>query len=236
MVIQGLRFGWFTEPPKPKKRRALHDLDTQSSSILGLPSHLPGHMPSHQSSTRRSDKPGHRFGKRVKKNTRNFSPLPRDAPATEAEKIGRPEQAVEKPTPAIETTRAEEVIVRDGCVPYIISRPIPEGKSLKKVVITVVSKDQGWSNYLGDYDTYRNSWTWFELSVGPPNDSADKWRGDVVRNLHAHGNFKEHTIEISDMELYEKAGGGDVLTVWALARFAGWVNMVKEVTIRYVVE
>ena len=105
------------------------------------------------------------------------------------------------------------------------------------VIITVVSKDQGWSDHLDDYGTYRNSWTWFELSVGPPTeDSREKWRGLVVRNLHAHGDFKEHTIEITDGELYEKAESGDVLTVWALAKFEGWRNTVKKVVIRYVVE
>ena len=135
--------------------------------------------------------------------------------------------------------REEEVSVRDGEVSYLISRPIPEGKTLKKVVITVVSKDQGWSSFFIDQGTYRNSWTWFELSVGPPKDSGEegeKWRGEVVRNLHAHDSFKKHTIEISDEELYEKAKSGDVLTVWALARYPGWRNTVKKVEVRYVVE
>jgi len=132
--------------------------------------------------------------------------------------------------------REEDVIVRDGRVSYVVSQPIPEGKVLRKVVVTVVSKDQGWSSHLEDYGTYRNSWTWFELSVGSPTPgSPEKWHGMVVRNLLAHHTFKEHTIEISDRELYEKAEGGDVLTVWALAKFSGSTNMVKKVTIRYVV-
>ena len=63
----------------------------------------------------------------------------------------------------------------------------------------------------------------------------EKWCGEVVRNLHAHGDFEEHTVEIADGELYEKAKSGDVLTVWALAGYSGWKNTVKEVTIRYVV-
>ena len=60
--------------------------------------------------------------------------------------------------------------------------------------------------------------------------------GEVVRNIRAHGEFEQHTIEITDGELYEKAESGDVLTVWALARFPGWENTVWRVTIRYVVE
>jgi hypothetical protein len=57
-----------------------------------------------------------------------------------------------------------------------------------------------------------------------------------VRNLHAHSEFKEHTVVIRDKRLYEKAESGHVLTVWAHARGTGWKNTVKEVTIRYVVE
>ena len=158
---------------------------------------------------------------------------------TTAETVGRCEPLVGNPVLRIEIIdqSEKEVIVRDGCVPYVISRPIPEGKALRKVIITVVSKDQGWSDHLDDYGTYRNSWTWFELSVGPPSeDSGEKWRGLVVRNLHAHGDFKEHTIEITDGELYEKAESGDVLTVWALAKFEGWRNTVKKVVIWYIVE
>lgn len=151
--------------------------------------------------------------------------------------VENPKPGVEEPTPRIEIIdhHEESVKVRDDRVAYLVSRPIPEGKTLKKVVITVVSKDQGWSSYPQDHGTYRNSQTWFELSVGPSKDS-EKWCGEVVRNLHAHEDFKEHTVEMVDEELYEKAKSGDVLTVWALARYPGWKNTVKKATIRYVVE
>ena len=145
----------------------------------------------------------------------------------------------EKRKPKIEITDKLEgkVQVSDGSVPYLTSKPIPNGKKLKKVAITVVSHDQGWSSFQEDHGTYNNSWTWFELSVGPPSGgNVERWRGEVVRNLHAHGEFKEHTIEISDQRLYEKAESGDVLTVWAHAKFSGWKNSVKRATIRCVVE
>ena len=148
-------------------------------------------------------------------------------------------EVVEKPKPVtvILGEREETVRVSNDNISYLTSEPIPSGKRLKKVVITVVSKDQGWSSYPDDHGTYRGSWTWFELSVGSPlKDSGEKWRGEVTRNLHAHGDFKEHVIEIKDGELYEKAESGDVLTVWARAQFPGWVNTVKKVKIRYVVE
>ena len=152
--------------------------------------------------------------------------------------VAKPKPIVEKPKPRVEITdqHEENVTVRDDSrIAYLVSRPIPEGKTLKKVVITVVSKDQGWSSYMQDHGTYRNSWTWFELSVGPSGGS-EKWCGEVVRNLHAGDDFKEHSVEIVDGELYEKAKSRDVLTVWALAKFSGWKNTVKKVTIRYFVE
>jgi len=152
---------------------------------------------------------------------------------TTAESVGKP-----KPEAEIVHKHEEDAQVSDGSVPYLTSEPIPSGKRLKKVVITVVSKDQGWSSYSEDHGTYRNTWTWFELSVGRPSDEGfvERWRGEVVRNLHAHGEFKEHTIQILDKGLYEKAESGDVLTVWAHAQFPGWRNTVKKVMIRYVVE
>ena len=57
----------------------------------------------------------------------------------------------------------------------------------------------------------------------------------MIRNLHAHDDFKEHTVEVADGKLYEKVKSGDVL-VWALARHPGWENTVKNVTMRYVVD
>ena len=123
----------------------------------------------------------------------------------------------------------------EGIAPYLTSTPIPNGKILKKVIITIVSKDQGWSGYERHHETYEGSWTWFELSVGPLSGS-ERWRGEVVTNLHAHENFREHTVEISDKGLYAKAESGDVLTIWACAVHSGWVNTVKEAIIYCAVE
>ena len=142
-----------------------------------------------------------------------------------------------KPEMVLIDRREETVNVSHGSVSYLTSKPIPSGTKLRKVVITVVSKDQGWSSSPDDHGTYRGSCTWFELSVGSSSETpAEKWRGEVVRNLHAHGDFKKHTIEILDKGLYEKAESGDVLTVWAHAEYLGWRNTVKKVKIRYVVE
>ena len=162
-----------------------------------------------------------------KRQVRRLLRLPKRRLITVRDIVGRKPGAV--------TEEREEVLrVSNDCVPYIVSQPIPPGKTLRNVVIAIVSKDQGWSSYPSDHGTYRNSWTWFELSVG--SESGEKWRGEVVRNCHAHGEFKEHTVKILAEEFYEKAQSGDVLTVWALAKFPGWKNTVKKVTVGYVVE
>ena len=226
-------------PPTPKGHRGRYDSNNQSSSTLGSSFSVSARLRHSGSGTHKSNGPGRRFGTKVEKYVRSFLHLPRRVLVTTTAETSRGrETVVEELTPGTEITdqREEDIIVRDDCVPYVVSRPIPEGKTLRKVVVTVVSKDQGWSTYLGDYGTYRNSWTWFELSIGSlAQGSGEKWRGMVVRNLHAHHDFKEHTIEISDGELYKMAKSGDVLTVWALAKFPGSMNMVKKVTVRYVV-
>ena len=210
--------------------------DSVSSFFTGLKTSHPNGDGAHKSVGRRR-----RLGKRVR-DLLHLPQQPMTEPAERHEPLRIP-RLVERPNPAgqpkpgveLIDQREENVFVRDDRIPYLVSRQIPEGKSLKKVVITIVSKDQGWSSYEADHGTYRNSWTWFELSVGPSEDS-EKWCGEVVRNLHAHDEFKEHTVEITDGELYKKAKSGDVLTVWALARHSGWRNRVKKVTIRYVAE
>lgn len=201
----------------------------EHSSLSSSVSHSIGrifHLPHHGEGSKRDPSKSHRA--RAKKHMRHLLHLSDPGSTTVA---GGEERKSE--TEIVEK-REESVQVSEGSVSYLTSKPIPNGKKLRKVVITVVSKDQGWSSYQQDHETYRNSWTWFELSVGSP--SGERWRGEVVRNLHAHADFKEHTIEIFDNKLYERAESGDVLTVWAHAKFSGWVNKVKKVTIQYVVE
>lgn len=95
--------------------------------------------------------------------------------------------------------RGEIIRVFDRSISYPTSKPIPSGKRLKKVGSTPVPKDKGQSKDPGDHGSYRGSWTRFGLSTRPSSgDSGEKWRSKVVRNLHTHSEFKEHTIEILD--------------------------------------
>jgi len=64
---------------------------------------------------------------------------------TTTETVVRRELAVEKPASGIEVDdqREENINVLGGTISYLVSRPIPEGMALKKVAITVFSKDHG---------------------------------------------------------------------------------------------
>ena len=204
------------------------EADLEEGTLLGLPPHE-----EHSAHHSLSNIFGGTFASRIGKYVRSF--LRPQGRAT-AEAPGRREP-VEKPKLGTEIIdrREDEVTVCDDRVAYLVSLPIPEGRTLRRVVITIVSKSQGRPVLPSDRGACRNSWTWFELSVGPLKGS-ERWCGEVVRNLHAHDHFEERTIEILDEELYEKAKSGDVLTVWALAKRSGWKNTVKKVMIRYVVQ
>ena len=222
----GLIFDWSPAPSDPKgyKEHSILSGSTLVNSSVGRLFTHSGSVSKHGSSGGRRAK--------VKKHMRHLLHLSKhESTAEEAAEKRDPEVAI--------VDQREEIayVSGDSSIPYLTSGPIPGGKKLKKVVITIVSKDQGWSSYQNDHGTYRNSWTWFELSVGAPSkDSGEKWRGEVVRNLHAHDDFKKHVVEIMDEELYKKAESGDVLTVWAHAQYQGWKNTVKKVKIRYIVE
>ena len=226
MTTQGLTLGWFIAISKSegKENRDFEDLSGTTHPLTPNPA---SSLPNESSSDRLLIK--------AKKHTSRIL----NSPGRKLEKMAAKRRLrVEKSTPGNEfIVQSGEVTVRNGYVSCVISQPIPKGKKLRKVIITAVSKDQGWSDYLEDYGTHRSSRTWFELSVASPSEGpGEKWRGLVVKNLLAYGDFKEQTKEMEDKELYEKADSGDVLTVWAHAGSQDSVNTVKKVVIKYTIE
>lgn len=92
-------------------------------------------------------------------------------------------------------------------VSHLVSRPIPEDKTPKKVVITVISEDQGWSSYPGDYDTYRDGRRGSSCRFDPRRTSE---RGDAGRWLgtFTHPVASRNTLSRSQM--------------WSFTRRRGW--------------
>ena len=145
------------------------------------------------------------------------------------------------------------VRVENDCVPYLTSGQIPEGHRLREVVISIDYEEQGHSSGRKDSGS---SWTSFELSLGSSKRSTEvgdkgegegasreKWRGNlgVANNLDADGNSgvadnhdadSNFSIRVRDSELREKAGSGDVLTVWVGSGSTGCGITVKSIWIR----
>lgn len=114
--------------------------------------------------------------------------------------------------------------VKDGQSPRLFAGAVvpyhlPRG-FVRLIRFKTISRDQGWSSYAEDYNTYNNSWTWFEagitgfdeelgpldcehhryddshLSLCAPEPGPYKYGNKrIVTNLHAYREYSEHTVE-----------------------------------------
>ncbi|CAG7915866.1 unnamed protein product [Penicillium olsonii] len=120
--------------------------------------------------------------------------------------------------------------------PYLISDPIPEGR-LEEIRINIWSHDQGWSSYREDHGTYRNSWTWFELTAEGPGGRKVITEGEDLRltcNVHAKKEATHHEIIFrrhEDLRLMQALQAGDLISIVPMARYAGWMNTVEKASI-----
>jgi hypothetical protein len=140
-------------------------------------------------------------------------------------------------------------------VPYLFTDPIGmEGLSglhpVRKVVFTLVSRDQGFSWDQEWHNTYDHSWTWFEAVVANFEDEDDVSTGGgkkILCNLHAGKEFLTHVVEWDvssegEEKKYVFSEGGETewvkgllrgqkigITAWA--RFSGWTNYVQSAKI-----
>ena len=113
---------------------------------------------------------------------------------------------------------------------------------LRRIVFTFTSKDQGWSSYPEDYNTYRNTWSWFEVGVRPTNETeSDPTRGfrpdeyqryELQRNRHAGKEPESYRIEYGREDpITKNLKPGDVVDLLACAQFGGWENQVHAASI-----
>jgi hypothetical protein len=140
-------------------------------------------------------------------------------------------------------------------VPYLFTDCIGmEGLSglhpVRKVVFTLVSKDQGYSWDQEWHETYEHSWTWFEAVVANFEDEDDVSSGRgkrIMCNLHAGKEFLTHAVEwdiSSDDEekkyVFSEGGEsewikglvrGQKIGITAWARFDGWTNYIQSAKI-----
>lgn len=110
---------------------------------------------------------------------------------------------------------------------------------LRKVVFTITSKDQGWSDYRQDHGTYNNSWTWFEATVLDWGSVAPEIPARrICINIHAGRDWKTHKVtwtwdseDKSESEWITRLCRGQKIGINVWAQFAGWSNSIRAATI-----
>ena len=132
------------------------------------------------------------------------------------------------------TVRSEPGHFHNANVRYLQSERIQGGDfthPLRRLIVTMDSKDQGWSSYPELHGTRQDSWTWFELTLDDGRTGDEIVRVEVIRNIHAGEIFIQHRIDIEDERVLGQAQKGDLLSVWVRAMYPGWCNHVRSVEI-----
>ncbi|KAI9872454.1 MAG: hypothetical protein M1830_001605, partial [Pleopsidium flavum] len=139
-------------------------------------------------------------------------------------------------------TRTDLVAVTlhdDADQAYIKSRPIvgTPASPVRKVVITITSRDQGWSDWPEEHGTYTESNTWFDVTAENVNGHGEQNRLDwIVRNQHGGGGERTHTVVLESQAHYStptregawvnELKNRQILSVIPRARYLNWVNYV----------
>jgi hypothetical protein len=117
---------------------------------------------------------------------------------------------------------------------YVTSPPITGNgmRPVRRVIFTIKSHDQGWSDYREHHGTYEGSWTWFEARI-IGTDGKEKGEPLMLNyNVHASPEVRTHTIVCErdgEDELAKWVRGlraGEKIAVVPEARFPGWANHV----------
>lgn len=121
---------------------------------------------------------------------------------------------------------------------YLTSDPIRGNRfPVQQINIHIWSRDQGWSNYLEDHGTFRNSWTWCELDIDRPLGRDDISKQEDLRlatNVHAGRAVHHHQVEYrKDQNLHwmQSLEAGDRISIVPRARFPGWRNIMEKAVI-----
>ncbi|KAM0748458.1 hypothetical protein T439DRAFT_327719 [Meredithblackwellia eburnea MCA 4105] len=117
---------------------------------------------------------------------------------------------------------------------------------VRAVVVTIDSRDQGFSSFPEHHGTRNGSSSWFEIMlVRPSSDYASQnsqemfesaWepihRCEVHRNIHASRLFTEKTTSFyAGHPLVDKARKGDKFVLLALAQYPLWMNVTRSCAI-----
>ncbi|KAK5382049.1 hypothetical protein LTR20_007873 [Exophiala xenobiotica] len=109
-------------------------------------------------------------------------------------------------------------------------------KALRSLTFRVTSRDQGWSA-TAFHNTYKESYTWFEVAILPPgtDESKGPFPGrKIITNLnagfdwHTHDvTWKYHDRNKDIRKIVRSLGRGYKIAICAWARFPEWVNRIQ---------
>lgn len=147
-------------------------------------------------------------------------------------------------TSAARASRRTEFTQSNAGREYVVaSLPeyLPVG-SVGKIEFSTVSRDQGWSSFPADRNTYQNSHTWFEVVVYEPDpyelSRVITPRMRIITNVHAGKEWKKHdviwTYDCADeqiRQLVARLKGGQRIAITAWAMYPGWKNHVSSASI-----
>ena len=146
-------------------------------------------------------------------------------------------------TTATENSRPMVVSMKNSGIVHT-STPIPptiHPKSIRSIIFTTRSHDQGWSWDNANQGTYNASWTWFEAGI--LMNTAEPTLQDckrIVTNMHADKEEREHRVEwfADDPDpyvqlIFRKLRQGQTIGVNVCAMFPGWQNMVQYSSIAF---
>jgi len=122
----------------------------------------------------------------------------------------------------------------------IQNRPILGAFRVARLVITVTSRDQGWSSYPVDQGTRRNSHTFVEMELrGSPQRPTTYPRTRVVTNIHAGRNweatervFEEDSDEVQWLQGELDRNGSLNVDLFARSQYPGWRCKIQSASVR----
>jgi hypothetical protein len=136
----------------------------------------------------------------------------------------------------LRTHQASPPSVQNKDALHALAPAFPAGsapaRQVRRVEFRTVSHDQGWSGDPGFHGTYEHSWTWFEAALLDDARQDAGARFEVVRNVHARTDWKEHRVVWGpEHPLVQQAQPGQHVGLYTCARFPGWTNHVRELEI-----
>lgn len=142
-------------------------------------------------------------------------------------------------TSAARAYRRARISARNTGQAYVIASLtdyLPAG-SVRKIIFSTVSRDQGWSSFPADHNTYENSHTWFEVAVFEPDQDSPASFCPAIRiitNVHAGKEWKKQdvvwTYDSEDDRIRDfvtSLKGGQRIAITAHAAYPGWENRVS---------